>query len=196
MARTIAKDHDDKRSQILATAAKVFAKDGFDRASMNSIASACGISKANIYHYYKSKDALLFDLLDGYLRRLRDQVLAADDPTRSADDRLRQFVPAVLGAYRGADAEHRVLVLTLGALPKPEQDILFGYQRELVAQLSSILLEIAPERMADKAKLRATAMSIFGMLNWYFMWSTGDDAKAHEAYAAHVADLTLNGIVN
>ena len=67
MARTIAKDHDQKREQILKSAAKVFADQGFDRASMNLLAKECGISKANIYHYYDSKDALLFDLLDSLI---------------------------------------------------------------------------------------------------------------------------------
>ena len=66
MVRTIAKDHDEKRKQILKSAAKVFADQGFDRASMSLLARECGISKANIYHYYDSKDALLFDILDTY----------------------------------------------------------------------------------------------------------------------------------
>ncbi|MEY8840231.1 TetR/AcrR family transcriptional regulator, partial [Cribrihabitans sp. XS_ASV171] len=47
MARTIAKDHDQKRAQILKSAARVFAREGFDRASMTQLARECGISKAN-----------------------------------------------------------------------------------------------------------------------------------------------------
>ena len=62
MVRTIAKDYDDKRLHILTTAARVFAQEGIARASMSHLARDCGISKANIYHYYDSKDALLYDL--------------------------------------------------------------------------------------------------------------------------------------
>ena len=50
MARTIAKDHDQKRALILSASARLFAEEGYDRASMTQIARACGISKANIYH--------------------------------------------------------------------------------------------------------------------------------------------------
>ena len=60
MARPIAKDYDAKRSHILKTAARVFADTGYARASMSQVAKDCGFSKANIYHYYSSKDALLF----------------------------------------------------------------------------------------------------------------------------------------
>lgn len=194
MARTIAKDHDDKRNDILNTAARVFARDGFDRTSMNAIADACGISKANIYHYYRGKDALLFDMLDGYLSELRDRVLSVDDPSLPPKTRFRHAVREVLRAYQGADDHHKIQVSGLGPLPEEQQNVLRGYQRELVAHLSGILREIAPERLADKGVLRATTMSVFAMLNWYFMWSSGAGPEEREDYADLVASLTLTGI--
>ncbi|MEX0280477.1 MAG: TetR/AcrR family transcriptional regulator, partial [Arenibacterium sp.] len=91
MARTIAKDYSEKRAHILKTAARVFAEQGFARASMAQIAQECGISKANIYHYYSSKDALLFDILDSYLATLRDR-LAAVSGKGTARDRFAALV--------------------------------------------------------------------------------------------------------
>jgi AcrR family transcriptional regulator len=84
MARTIAKDHEAKREAILKTAAVFFAKQGFDRASMVKLADACGVSKALIYHYYPSKDALLFDILDTHLTALVEVV----EDNRGAANRL------------------------------------------------------------------------------------------------------------
>ncbi|MBL4811043.1 MAG: helix-turn-helix transcriptional regulator, partial [Rhodobacteraceae bacterium] len=68
MARTIATDYADKRRAILRAAARLFADEGFNKASMANVATACGISKANIYHYYPSKTSLLFDMLESHLR--------------------------------------------------------------------------------------------------------------------------------
>ncbi|MCB0285414.1 MAG: helix-turn-helix transcriptional regulator, partial [Calditrichaeota bacterium] len=101
MARTIAKDHDRKREHILRTAARVFAEDGIARASMAQVAKACGISKPNIYHYYDGKDALLFDILDTYLRSLRDQMARLPLKGLSAEEKLRRIVCATLMAYEG-----------------------------------------------------------------------------------------------
>ena len=70
MARPLAADHGDKRAAILAGAARLFAAEGFDRASMNEIAQALGVSKALVYHYYRSKDALLYDIIRGHLVEL------------------------------------------------------------------------------------------------------------------------------
>lgn len=194
MARTIAKDHDEKRAQILRTAAKVFAEEGFDRASMNRIASACGISKANIYHYYDGKDVLLFDLLDGYLRELRDRICVRPAPGQGAEDRLRATVSEILRAYQGADDHHKVQIAATSALPEDQQEVLRVYQRDLVRHLSAILLDIAPDLDKDKVRLRSLTMSLFGMLNWYYMWNSGAGVEAREDYAALVADLTLHGL--
>ena len=194
MARTIAKDHDEKRAQILRTAAKVFAEEGFDRASMNRIAAACGISKANIYHYYDGKDVLLFDLLDGYLRELRDRICVAPDPGQSAEDRLRTTMAEVLRAYQGADDHHKVQIAATSALPEDQQEILRVYQRDMVRYLSSILRDIVPGLGDDKTRLRSLTMSVFGMLNWYYMWNTGAGSDAREDYAALVAELTIQGL--
>jgi hypothetical protein len=37
-------------------------------------------------------------------------------------------------------------------------------------------------------------MSVFGMLNWYYMWNTGAGTKAREDYADLVSTLTVHGI--
>ncbi|WP_171100683.1 TetR/AcrR family transcriptional regulator [Ruegeria sp. HKCCD7255] len=194
MARTIAKDHDDKRSHILKSAARVFAREGFDRASMSQLARECGISKANIYHYYDSKDAILFDMLETYLHQLRDAICGLDLKGLDAQARLRRVVQEILVAYQGADDEHRVQSAGLSALPDEQQVLLRGYQRELVVFLSDILAENAPALREDKRRLRAATMSVFGMLNWFYMWNTDADEAARKDYAALVSDLTLNGL--
>lgn len=108
MARTIAKDHDEKRGLIRKAAAKVFAEQGFDRASMSLLAREAGISKANIYHYYSGKDALLFDLLDTKLSSLLERIASVDVGGLSSEEALRETVTEILLAYQGEDYEHQI----------------------------------------------------------------------------------------
>ena len=195
MARTIAKDHDQKREQILKTAAKVFADQGFDRASMTVLAKACGISKANIYHYYDSKDAILYDILETYLSELRDRICNLDLTGLNAEQKLQMVVREILFAYQGADDEHRVQISGMTALTEEQQKRLRGYQLDLVNFLREILKDISPETFdGAKDKLRAATMSVFGMLNWYYMWNTGAGPQAREEYADLVSTLTLHGV--
>ena len=195
MARTIAKDHDQKRARILDTAARVFATEGFDRASMTQLARECGISKANIYHYYDGKQALLFDVLDSYLRDLRDRICIADEGATDPETRFRQMVGEILHAYQGADHYHKVQMNALSVLPDAQRRHLRGYQRQLVEAMAKALADVAPAAFAvDADRLRATTMSVFGMLNWFFMWNTTAGASERDDYAKLVAELTLDGV--
>ncbi|MBO6897298.1 MAG: TetR/AcrR family transcriptional regulator [Shimia sp.] len=195
MARTIAKDYEEKRARILKSAARVFAEQGYDRASMSVLAKECGISKANIYHYYDSKDALLFDVLDSYLRALRDRICGLDLSGLGGKAQLRATVREILLAYQGADDEHRVQSTGMRALPEDQQQVLRGYQRDLVNHMSRVITASAEGVFDnDPVRLRETTMSVFGMLNWYYMWQHGADTAARERYADLATDLVLGGV--
>lgn len=194
MARTIAKDHDQKRGLIRKAAARVFAEQGFDRASMSLLAREAGISKANIYHYYESKDALLFDLLDTKLGALRERILAVDVSGLSAKAALQETLTEILLAYEGEDYEHQVQNTQLGLLAPDQQSVLIGYQRDMVQRLSELLSNASPEVFEhEPAKLRATTMSVFGMLNWYYMWEPAANKAQRRDYAALITNLVLDG---
>lgn len=195
MARPIAKDHSAKRAHILKTAARVFAETGFARASMSQVAIDCRISKANIYHYYDSKDALLFDILETYLRALRDRIQGLPLAGLATQEQLGLIVLETLHAYDGMDDEHKIQTEGIPLLDAQQQAILKGYQRDMVEQLSGIVAATAPDVFAgDRRKLRATVMAIFGMLNWFYMWNKGADDTARTEYADLVTRLTLGGI--
>lgn len=195
MARTIAKDHDDKHRRILKVAAEVFARDGIARTSMSTVANSCGISKANIYHYCTSKDELVFDILDHYLRDLRDWVCGIDLSNLSPEEQLHRVTSEFLLAYEGMDHEHKIQGEGLPILAVAQQEILKNYQRELVQLVSDVLRRCAPDRFnRDKAALRDTTMSVFGILNWYYMWNPTASRNERIGYAKLAAELILNGV--
>lgn len=193
MARPLAKDHDDKRKMILSTAAEVFAKGGIVGTSMNEVAKACGISKANIYHYYASKNDLVFDILDIYLSELRDVIFGIDLSGQDPDQCLHSLTCGFLLAYEGMDNEHKIQSEGIPLLPQEQQTTLKAYQKDLVRLMSTSLQDCAPEALADKGKRRDVTMSVFGMLNWFYMWNPHATKEERIAYAKTIADLTLGG---
>ncbi len=189
MPRGIARDHDAKRAAIRSGAASYFAEHGFDRASMTGAARHCGVSKALIYHYYDSKEALLFDILNTHLSNL-----VADVDAIPATTGLRGVIRAILLAYRGADAEHKLQLDALGALTPEHQAPLLAAQRQLVGRMSRVLAAEAPEKLADPERLRAVTMAVFGMLNWFYMWHQKGKGLSREEYADLVTDLVMGGL--
>ncbi len=190
MPRGLARDHEDKRTAIRKGAAGYFAAHRFDRASMAGAARACGVSKALLYHYHASKEALLFDILDAHLSALASVV--DDVAPGAAEVRFRALVRAILMAYRDADAEHRLQIDALTALAPGQQAVLRGHQRRIVAVMSGTLAALRPGLEGER--LQAAAMAVFGMLNWFFLWHRPDRGISREDYADLAADLVLGGL--
>lgn len=191
MPRGLARDHADKRAAIRAGAAAYFARAGYARASMEGAARACGVSKALLYHYHASKEALVHDILTAHLAALVAVVEAV--PDGPAETRFRALLAAILAAYRDADAEHRLQLDALAMLPAPLQAPLRKLQRRLVGAMEAQLAALRPG-LAGSDRLKPAAMSVFAMLNWFFLWHREGRDIAREDYAALVADLVLGGL--
>ena len=194
MARTRAADYDEKRQAIIDRAARQFADDGFTRTSMNQIAEACGVSKALLYHYYRSKEDILYDVIADHLEELCGAVEAADDPSRPAEERLHRLVLTILETYRDADAAHTVQINALRFLSEKRQDELREMERRLVRVLSGAVAAVDPRLLDDRKLLKPVTMSLFGILNWSYLWFRSDGPMTREAYAEVVTRMMISGI--
>ncbi|MCC8962970.1 TetR/AcrR family transcriptional regulator [Bradyrhizobium sp. Pear76] len=192
MARSRAKDYDDKRLSMLHRAAELFAASGYVGTSMNAIADACGVSKALLYHYYPDKEALLFDILASHLEKLVAAVRKASAQAGDPVERFRTIVAALLELYRHADAEHQVQISSLKLLPKDKQQPLLASERILVGIMSDALAAAVPAAK-QKRVLKPLTMSVFGMLNWHYMWFREGGPMTRAEYADFVAQLVLAG---
>ena len=80
-------------------------------------------------------------------------------------------------------------------MPPDQQEVLKSYQRDMVRRLGETLQAVAPCAFdGNAARLRATTMSVFGMLNWFYMWNPAANAAVREDYARLVTELTLKGV--
>ena len=104
----------DKRAQILAGAATVFAADGYEGASMARIAAVAGVSKGTLYNHFDSKAALFTAYVGGrcdeYLAHVFDGAGHGEDPAevlRGIGKRMVQMMLSDVGLaiYRVVIAE-------------------------------------------------------------------------------------------
>ena len=186
MARGLARDHDEKRGLLRKGAARYFAVNGFDRASMTGVARSLGVSKALIYHYWPSKEDLLFDIFDAHFAELLDATNGADG--------LTGMICAILAAYEDADPEHKLQLDALKLLPPDRQAPLLAAQRALVARMSDAVATEAPHLTADQ--LRAATMTVFGIVNWVYMWHRPGKGMSRVDYARFAAGFVRGGLAS
>jgi len=194
VARVRASDYDDKRRAILAAAAALFAEHGFGSTTISMLSERSGGSKAWIYHYYPSKEAILFDILDTHIRFLLDTVRSADGLATTPRDRLRALVLALLRAYERADDTHRVQMNDLGRLPADQQEHVKRLERQIVDVFADAISGAAPDLAERSLLAKPVTMSLLGMLNWHHNWWRPSGPLTLDAYADLVVSLVLDGL--
>ena len=195
MARTRASDFEEKQHGLLVSAAAVFAEQGMEKASMAQIASHSGVSKALLYHYYPSKDVLIFAIIHTHLVDLEASVAAAVDEGLTPEEQLRVLVGVVLEKYRGADDAHKVQLVGTAALSEEQRGEIRAVERQIVRHFAAVLRRISPELdQPERPLLMPVTMSLFWMMNWVYMWFRDGGIITREDYAEVATTLILRGI--
>ncbi len=195
MARTQAADYDKKRDSITAQAAKLFARRGFAGASVSELAAECNVSKSLIYHYYASKEAILFDVMNDHMESL---LAVAEDKTNakaSPEEELKLLTRDLLRCYVGAADQQKILLYELSFLPEGERKEIIAKQRKIIARVEDIFTRATPALKNDKARLRARVMLYFGMLNWTHTWFKSTGPMSRDALADEAAEAAINSLM-
>jgi len=199
MARPKSSQHELRREEILDVAAQCFADRSYPAASMNDIATACGTSKARLYHYYGSKEAILFDLLDRYTQRLL-ALIAETEATaqrRGLDDRgaLHELVRSFLEEYESSATRHVALLHDTKFLGPTQRELILNRQRDVVSAATRFLHRAYPARL-NAGNQTAVAMMLFGMINWTFTWLRPGGPLSYGAFAEEVIAMLEGGLAH
>ncbi len=77
--------------RILTAAETLFGEQGFDAVSMNAIAERAGVSKANIFHHFSSKNALYLAVIANACKEARTRIDQLEQAEGNFVERLAQF---------------------------------------------------------------------------------------------------------
>lgn len=186
--------YDEKLVQILQSACEIFAEKGYHNASVRDVAAATRVSPAGLYYYFRSKEELLFLILDHSLASLLGEVRRASGDERDPRLRLEQIIRAHLGYLAENGSPMRVLAQEWEALTGEFRKKILDRQRAYLAAVIRTLKRIRPG--TPRQELRASTMALFGMLNWTYQWySPGRDLTSEEL-ARHFAKIFLEGFLS
>ncbi|ACC72035.1 TetR/AcrR family transcriptional regulator [Paraburkholderia phymatum] len=198
MARTRAPDHESQRDQILELAAAKFAQTSYPSTSMADLAAASGTSKARLYHYYESKEAILFDLLDRYTKRLMLIIAEVEGASQrrglTERETFAELIRAFLSEYETSHSRHVALLNDVKYLVESQREIILNRQRDVVAAFSRQLARAYPDRVS-RDNQTALTMMVFGMINWTFTWLKPGGRMGYREFAEQVVDMVNHGLL-
>jgi AcrR family transcriptional regulator len=191
MARTKAADYDDRRQAILDKAADLFARSGFLGASILDLSIACGMSKSLLYHYYSSKEEVLYAVMLSHIDSLIDAVEEVDECPSDPEQRFFKLLLLFMDRYVGAASKQKVLLNDLDNLPEEKRAVIVGKQRQLVSVFQRTLEQMDPSLKRNPTLAKVKTMLVFGMINWTGNWYDPEGPAKPRQIAEMVLEMAV-----
>lgn len=166
------RDAGNRRQALLSAAARLFRANGFDATSTRDIAAAVGMHSGSPFYHFKSKDALLFAVMDAGMQAAiarQTSALQAAAPTAPLDQ-MRRLIRAHFDTLLGPGNDFVPVMLY-------ERRSLNTRQRAALAQLQADyesawtpVLEALHASGHLRAPVKLSRLLILGALNWSVQW--------------------------
>jgi AcrR family transcriptional regulator len=168
------RDDGNRRRALIVGAARLFRRKGFDATSTRDIAAAVGMQSGSPFYHFRSKQALLFAVMEEGMRHAverQQQAIAAAGMERLAPaQQLRLLVRHHFEVLLGAGSDFIPVMLYEARSVTPRQRAaLASLQGEYEAAWQPVLQALhAAGRLKPEVKL--ARLLIFGALNWSVQW--------------------------
>ena len=180
----------DRRSEILEIAARLICEKGYSAASIQDIAEACSLTKAGLYHYIRSKEHLLHEIMNYGMDLFEEQVLVPvmpiDDPIERLQLCMRKNILLVTSGWSKEVTiilhEHATLTGEFGAQ-------INARKKRYVRFLENSFAEAIRDRRFRAVSPKVAAFSFLGTVLWIYKWFRPDGALSEQEIADEMVDL-------
>lgn len=184
----------DRLQEIFSKALELFIERGYDNTPMSLVARELGLSKAGMYHYFDSKEHLLFlihmDSIENYLLPQLAKAEAEPDPEKRLVEFMRDYVDVLT-----RDRSVEVLVHESKRLaPEHYQEIQKAWRR--VAHVVSGAIQEMQEQGKALSDLNPTfaAFACIGMCVWSPYWFDRSRPESLEELSDTLTGIFTRGI--
>src|SRR5262245_40715023 len=185
---------DPRRIQICMTAARTFVERGYEATSVNEVAAAVGVTKAGLYHYIRSKDALLFEILTLGMDWLDEDVVKVVHRIPDPERRLRETVSRHARLTACNEPWITALLDEMHGLPPADRQKIQARKRAYFDLVRGMILDLQTKGRIRSVDATVATYAILGMIIWIPRWFRPRRRLKAEQVAAHVAAIALNGL--
>ncbi len=213
MARKPA-DQSVNRDEIIAAAAEVLSRRGYETATMKDIAAAVNLTAASLYHHFRNKDALILAVLEMGLEIAIANTQPIACGTAPASEKLRGMIREHVAGVADNNAFGAAMVFEIRTLLNAEPPDMSAKDEERVAYEDFIARRSAFFKRRDtfeqlfrqvvgegvrSGEFRDVDVPIFvkmllGANNWVGVWYRPDGRLDGEAIAARITDYCLSAL--
>lgn len=193
MARTRSDNFEAIQQSILKHAVDLFASQGYMRSTIADLADACEVSRGALYHYFDSKEAILFAILHNHVSKLLAIIESAAGEREGPRAQLQRMIEAIVAYNADSPGEQVVLLNDLTFLDKKEQDVIKGLERHIVDLFADALVRVDTNGRIDRKTKKVYTMSLLGMINYSYTWFDPHGSVEPREFAEIITATFLDG---
>jgi TetR/AcrR family transcriptional regulator, cholesterol catabolism regulator len=186
---------DRRLSEILRHATEVFCEKGYAGASMRDLSRATGMSLAGLYHYFGSKERLLYLIQKETFTTIVEQLKARLEGVADPERRIRSFIQNHLEYFVANQSGLKVLSHEDEALKNEFGSELAAIKRQYYRICVGLMDDLKREHGLE-FNSRTAVMSLFGMINWIYTWYNPRIDGSAEELGQEMAGIFLSGVMN
>ncbi len=186
---------DRRLAKVLHHAAHIFCEKGYEGASMRDLSRATGMSLAGLYHYFDSKEELLYLIQKHTFRTIIDRLQERLKIAKGAEQRVRVFIENHIEYFLANKEAMKVLTHEDETLKNGRGAEIRVIKREYYKICLGLLEDLRREKGLQFSG-RLAVLGLFGMINWIYTWHNPRvDLNAGEL-AEEMSNLFLCGVLN
>lgn len=186
---------DDVRTRVLAAATELFAELGYDGTSVQQVVARAGVTKGALYHYYTSKEQLLFEIYGAVIA----EQLAGLDRVLGLGMAPEPTLRAIISDIVETTAEH---ALATAVFTREANKLNLEHWHALQAQwrryqdtVRAVIRDAqASGEFASVASPEVISWMIFGVTNNMPTWYRPDGPKKPAEIAQEICGLVFAGL--
>ena len=185
---------DRRRAEILLQSAALFDEFGYNSTSMNDIADAVGVRKPTLYHYFDTKNEILYWLHEEFINTLIEQHEMRLADGVPADRMVVEIMADILALMETHKGHVRTFFENHRELPERHRKSSLEKRNRYRKILEDSIEQGTRDGSFRQVNPGLTALAIFGMVNWAYQWYRVGDSRTPGDIAAVFGDLVLNGL--
>jgi len=184
----------DRRSDVYCKALDLFIQNGYNGTSISMIAKALGMSKANLYHYFSSKEDLFYKLYLDYLGKHFIPIIEEAEQVPDSKERIA-YVLRKLTLLNTTDKAPRVLIPDIINLNRSHHSEIISIWRRAYDVVCNSIKELQQSGKAVKFRESFQTFLGFGMAFWTVYWFDYGRQVNAEELAETLVQTFLNGLL-
>jgi AcrR family transcriptional regulator len=185
----------EKTLRIAKVAAKLFRSKGYLETNMDDIGNGARLSKGGIYHYFSSKDEILFFVLDNYLEVILQGLEGTLGQISDPSSKIEFLISRHIDLYTKNAAESKTLLHEAHCLPKKYYKTIAEKERRYYKILAKLISDFVGSKSGvTRSQITVLTFLLFGMCNWIYSWYDPKGIITPEELSKTIRTVFLEGV--